>query len=337
MEGHSPSAEEPGVPGRPVSEPAAFRPAVWLKGPHLQTLGAALLPCPDPPPLRREVFELSDGDFVEADWTPPQARARALVVILHGLEGSSDSPYARRLALAAHAMGWRAVVLNSRGCGGTPNRLPRGYHAGETADLAEFLDAAKRTYSRTAVVGYSLGGNVLVKYLGEKGHAASLTAAVGVSVPYDLHDASAAINRGFSRVYRNRLLRLMKNRLREGISSGRLDSRWAAALHARDFRSFDDLYTAPAHGFAGVDDYYDRCSAGSFVSGVRAPTLLIHARDDPFMTPACLPARADLPPGVELEAYPSGGHVGFVSGGPPWRPRTWLEGRITAFLAPLLG
>jgi len=308
-----------------------------LPGPHLQTIGAALLPSSGPRSYHREIFELPDGDFLEADWFLPPRLDRPLVVILHGLEGSSDSPYARRLALAADAMGWQTVVLHARGCGGTPNRLPRGYHAGETGDVGIYLEAlAARGHDQVAAAGYSLGGNVLVKYLGETGETAPLVAATAVSVPYDLRASAESVNRGFARLYRDRLLAQMKKRLREGIESGRLERRWAVALAARDFRAFDDLFTGPAHGFSGADDYYDRCSSGGFVSSVRKDLLLIHALDDPFTALAKLPEPEMLPPCVRLEAYRSGGHVGFISGGTPWRPRFWLEHRLVAFLSPFL-
>jgi predicted alpha/beta-fold hydrolase len=234
-------------------------------------------------------------------------------------------------------MGWQTVVLHARGCGGTPNRLPRGYHAGETRDLGVYLDAlVARGHERIAAVGYSLGGNVLVKYLGETGQSAPLVAAVAISVPYDLRASAASVDKGFARLYRNRLLDQMKKRLQQGIDSGRLGSRWSAALEARDFRAFDDLFTGPAHGFSGADDYYDRCSAAGFLSSVRKELLLIHALDDPFTALGELPAPETLPAGVRLEASPSGGHVGFVSGGTPWRPRFWLEPRIVRFLSPYL-
>lgn len=324
----------PAMSSAPLPGRASFRPARWLAGPHLQTLGAALLPTPPVPARERAVFELPDGDFVEVHWSSPRRPGAPLMVVLHGLEGSAESRYARRILAAADATGWQGVVLHARGCGGTPNRLPRGYHAGETGDLAAFLEAAPSMGHETVTaVGYSLGGNVLAKYLGERGPAARLVAAVAVSVPYDLRDAAAAVDVGFARLYRNRLLKLMKRRLREGLDSGRLDPRWAAALEARDFRSFDALFTAPVHGFTDVDDYYDRCSARGYLSRIRKPTLLLHALDDPLMTPACLPDAAQLPPAVRLEAYPEGGHVGFVSGGTPWRPATWLEPRILGFLS----
>lgn len=331
----STSGHRPG-PGGTGASPA-FRPASWLPGPHLQTIGATLLPSPGPNRYHREVFELPDGDFVEIDWSGPPRGNRPLVLILHGLEGSSDSPYARRLALAAEALGWQAAVVHARGCGGTPNRLPRGYHAGETGDFGLLVDAlVARGNDRVAAVGYSLGGNVLVKYLGERGEDAPLVGAAAVSVPYDLRASAAAVNRGLARLYRNRLLTQMKQRLRQGIESGRLERRWAAALEAPDFRTFDDLFTGPAHGFAGAEDYYERCSAGGFVSSVRRELLLVHALDDPFTTPTSLPRAEGLPPNVRLEVFPSGGHVGFICGGTPCRPRFWLERRITAFLSPLL-
>ena len=326
---------QPNPAGGPRGAPDRFRPVRWLPGPHAQTVGAALLPAGPSAALACEIVELPDGDFVEAHWAAPRDPRRPVLVILPGLEGSSDSAYARRMIRAGRAAGWQAVVLHARGCGRLPNRLPRGYHAGETADLALFLDRLTRSRppASVAAVGYSLGGNVLLKYLGERRGAAALGAAAAVSVPYDLADAAHAINQGFARVYRARLLRRMRYRLRQGIGSGRLSRRWRPALAANDFRSFDDLFTAPCHGFRDVDDYYARCSAGAFLAPIARPTLLIHAVDDPFMTPACLPDPRHLPVDVHLEALPAGGHVGFVSGGSPWRPATWLEPRILAFLA----
>ncbi len=310
-----------------------FRPAPWLAGRHAQTIGAALLPGGPRAALEREIVELPDGDFVEAHWVLPRRPDARLLVILPGLEGSFESSYVRRLLPAAARAGWQAVVLHARGCGGMPNRLPRGYHAGESGDLAAFLGSPSLTGHRVvAAVGYSLGGNVLLKHLGESGRHTPLAAAVGVSVPYDLARAADAVDRGVARLYRNRLLRKMKARLRQGIRSGRLPARWSPALGARSFRSFDDDFTAPCHGFASAADYYERCSAAGFLESVERPTLLIHALDDPFMTPECVPDPARLPPVVRLEVSPRGGHLGFISGGTPVRPKTWLEEPVMAFL-----
>ncbi|MEJ2523651.1 MAG: alpha/beta fold hydrolase [Gammaproteobacteria bacterium] len=313
--------------------PGPFLPASWLRGAHAQTIGAALLPSGPALPLEREIVELPDGDFVEAHWGLPRRPEARLMIILPGLEGASDSACVRRLLAAATGSHWQAVVLHARGCGDLPNRLPRGYHAGESGDLAAFLRwPSVASHPAVAAVGYSLGGNILAKHLGETGPHSPLAAAAGVSVPYDLADAADAMDRRAAWLYRNRLLGRMKTRLRQGIRSGRLPSRWRGALRSRTFRSFDDRFTAPCHGFADASDYYQRCSAGKFLDGIRRPTLLVHARDDPFMTPDCIPGPVGLPPEVSLQVFDRGGHLGFIHGGTPVRPESWLEARILAFL-----
>lgn len=314
-----------------------FQPAWWLPGPHLQTLWPALCRRLPPVGVRRERLELADGDFVDLDWSLNPAGP--VVVILHGLEGSSASGYARGLLAAAVRRGWRAVVLHFRGCSGQPNRLARSYNAGDTVDLAAVVEELRRREPATplAAVGYSLGGNVLLKWLGETA-CCPLAAAAAVSVPLVLDLAAQRLQRGFSRLYQRHLLRNLKAAYRRKFRHRTdLPLPLAGLAGLRDFYAFDDRVTAPLHGYAGVHDYYARASCRQYLKNIRTPTLILHALDDPFMRPAVVPAAAELSPWVILELSRHGGHVGFVAGGLPWRPRYWLEERIPAFLAGPLG
>ncbi len=319
---------------RPVSlSPRPFLPAWWCRGPHAQTLWPYLVRRRPKIALRRERLTLPDGDFLDLDWT--ENAAGPVVLILHGLEGSSHSKYARGLLAAVAARGWRGMVMHFRGCSGTPNRLPRSYHSGETGDLAYVIAELRRREPATSIglVGYSLGANVLLKWLGETGFTAPLAAAVAVSPPFVLGRAADRLERGFSRVYQWALLR----RLRASMMAKRavlplpFDGSILAGL--KTFRQFDEHVTAPLHGFTGAEDYYTRSSCRQFLKGIAVPTLILHARDDPFTTEDAIPAARELSPFITLELYAHGGHVGFVTGALPWRARYWLEERIPEFLA----
>lgn len=309
----------------------AFTPPWWLRNAHLQTLWASLVRRVPRPALRRERLELPDGDFVDLDWTTrPDG---PVVIILHGLQGSSDSNYARGLSGSLHQQGYRAVLMHFRGCSGEPNRLPRFYHAGDTGDLHTVIHAlrAREPHIPLAAVGYSLGGNVLLKYLGQHG-GAPLTCAVAVSVPFDLHDAARRLERGLSRVYQYGLLRSLRLAVREKFQYAPAPINLDDLAEINTIREYDDKITAPLHGFSGVDDYYTKSSCRQFLSRIQTPTLILHAADDPFMTPAAIPAQAELSRHVTLELSERGGHVGFVCGGTPWKARYWLEQRIPDYL-----
>jgi hypothetical protein len=310
-----------------------FRPAWWLPGAHLQTLFPPLFRNRTPPPLRRERIELEDGDFVDIDWT--EARSGPTVLILHGLEGSIGSHYVVGLLHALSCGGFTAAVLYFRGCSGAPNRLARSYHSGDTDDVDSVLsylrsqDDARPIY----VVGVSLGGNVLLKWLGENPAQALVTKAVAVSVPFELNAAALRLEHGFSRVYQAYLLRKLRRATRRKARYHALPIAVSELRKLRTFREFDDKVTAPLHGFAGVDDYYRKCSSRPFLTRISTPTLILHAKNDPFMTAAAIPTAAELGPGVQLELYSTGGHVGFVSGAWPWKPDYWLDKRICAFFS----
>ena len=321
-----------------------FTPARWLKNRHGQTIYASLpWAWRSHPELRRQQLELPDGDATAVDWLvagdalPVTA---PLLVILHGLEGSAESSYARMLMEAALVKGWRSCVLHFRDCGDYRNRLPRRYHAGETNDLQYFLETLQETPESAensgpvVAVGYSLGGNVLLKYLGEAGDDTLLRAATAVCVPLNLHECADALNIGFSKIYQRYLLKRMKESVTRKFDSHTAAFDWNKAMGARTFAEFDDWVTAPLHGFKNMKDYYDRCSSMHFLKDIERATLVINALDDPFMTRDVIPADDQLSEFVILEVAESGGHVGFIDGGTPWKPTFYLPERIIGFLEP---
>lgn len=304
-----------------------FKPAWWLTSPHAQTIFAAFIrrrPCVQ---LTRERLELPDGDFLDLDWTPP-ARG-PLILVFHGLEGSAHSRYATGALEVVHRHGWQGVIMYFRGCSGEINRLARSYHSGDTTDMRFLFQHLQHRYPERglAAIGFSLGGNALLKYLGEAGNASLLSAATAVSVPFELDKAARKLAAGSSRIYQWYLLR----KLRAKVTAKDLASR-GELKHLKTFRQFDDRITAPLHGFEGVDDYYRRCSSRQYLRGIAIPTLILHAKDDPFLPSEAIPSPDEVSRTVQLEISPQGGHVGFVSGNTPLRPYFWLEARILDFL-----
>jgi len=280
---------------------------------------------------------LADGDFLDLDWT--LEKDGPIVVILHGLEGSSSSGYVHGLLRALTVQGWRGVVMHFRGCSGVPNRLARSYNAGEIEDVAAAVAILRHREPATplACVGYSLGGNVLLKWLGERGADVPLQAAVAVSVPFILDTAAQRLRRGFSRCYQAYLLRNLRASYRRKFSAQAQPPFPLQDLGSLgDFYAFDDKITAPLHGYLGVHDYYARASCRQYLKGIEVPTLILHAADDPFMLPSAIPDAEELPEDVTLELSSQGGHVGFVAGSLPWRAVYWLEKRIPEFLAKYL-
>ena len=319
-----------------------FSPPFWLKNRHFQTMYPSFpWSWPSRPEMRRETLELPDGDATAVDWlvdADSLPDSAPLLVILHGLEGSAESSYARMLMQAALDRGWRSCVLHFRDCGDYRNRLPRRYHAGETNDLRHFLNElqSQRNINGNGgpitAVGYSLGGNVLMKYLGERGSQTPLKAAVGICVPLNLHECSKALNIGFSKIYQIFLLKRMKKAVASKFDKHTAAFNLDKVMNAKTFDEFDDSVTAPLHGFDGKQDYYDRCSAVNFLAAIERPTLIINALDDPFMTPDVIPSADRLSEAVTLELALNGGHVGFIDGGYPWRPSFFLPSRIMTFL-----
>jgi len=313
--------------------PSTYRAPAWLPGGHLQTLYPSLLIRGPAVAYRRERLELPDGDFLDFDWVDSDAGA-PVVVLFHGLEGSAGSPYARSLMAAVRARGWHGVVAHFRGCSGEDNRLPRAYFAGDSADVACMLRHVRSLHAGAPLfaVGVSLGGNALLKWLGETGDAgtALLQRAAAVSAPLDLAAAGEALDRGFNRrVYTAHFLATLKRKaLRKAQRFPDLLDVEAIGA-ASTFREFDTLVTARLHGFRDADDYWHRVSSKPLLKSIAVPTLVINARNDPFLPMQALPTAADVSPAVVLEQPATGGHVGFPSGPFPghlgWLPRRLMQ------------
>ena len=314
-----------------------FEPSWWLPGPHGQTLGARFLRPKRGPRVRRVRWDTPDGDFLDLDFVDETGlRDDVLVLLLHGLEGSSGSGYILETARRLAGHGIASAAINFRSCSGELNRGLRLYHSGETGDLAWVVERLRsdRPDRRLAASGVSLGGNVLLKYLGETRSASGLEAAAAWSVPFDLAAGARFMEHGFSRIYVRRLLRSLKGKCRARrdelgplIDLGR-------TLDAATFWEFDDAATAPLHGFDGADDYYARSSCGRFIPGIDVPTLVIHARDDPFVPASAIPETAlHDNPSIMPVITDHGGHVGFVSGLMPLRADFWAEDLIAGWLA----
>ena len=314
-----------------MKSPDNFKPAWWLPGPHAQTLFPHIFRKQRPPKLKRERIELDDGDFLDIDWSENQNGP--LVLLLHGLEGSIRSHYATGLMNSLNACGHQIALLNFRGCSGEPNRLPRSYHSGDTADVDTILKLLVKKHPQRPIyiIGISLGGNVLLKWLGENPDQALVKKAVAISVPFQLGVAARRLERGLSRLYQAHLLYKLRRSTRNKAARMTLPIDVSRLSRLTSFRQFDDQITAPLHGFNGVDDYYGRASCRPFIKHIKTPTLILHALDDPFMTPEAVPQAEELGPGVQLELSKSGGHVGFVNGSMPWKPRYWLDERVCSY------
>lgn len=315
-----------------------YRPPAWLPGRHAQTLYPFFLPRPDIAYVRQRL-ETADGDYWDVDWagTRPDAYSTTpVLVVFHGLEGSSASNYARHLMQEARTRGWRGVVPHFRGCSGEPNRLPRAYHSGDHAEIGVMLDALRTCVAPgtpVMAVGISLGGSALLNWLGRAGpHGSTTVSAVATaSVPLDLMAAGLAIDRGFNRIYAWHFLHTLKPKALALAARfpGRIDA--SRVARATTMREFDDAVTAPLHGFADVDDYWTRGSSKPWLRDVAVPTLVLNARNDPFVPGTSLPRAADVSSWVHLEQPEAGGHAGFPAGRFPGSG-AWLPRRLAAFL-----
>jgi len=320
----------------------SYRPAWWLPGPHTQTLWGKFGRRIRPAPTRIQRIETPDGDFVELHRLAPPPGAPSNVpriILLHGLEGTIRSHYAQGLLAEAATRGWAADLLLFRSCGDELNHARRFYHSGETTDLALVIEHVRHEHpdNQLAIVGVSLGGNVTLKYLGERVTQLppQLVAAAAVSVPFDLGRGSRHISQGFARVYERHFLRSLKQKVRDKsarypdlIPPGALDQ--IATLY-----DFDDAFTAPIHGFRDADHYYTTSSSIHYLDSISIDTLLLSAQDDPFLPNDVLgqvQRIAETNPHLHIEFPDRGGHAGFV-GGPPWHPEYYLERGVGEFLA----
>jgi uncharacterized protein len=322
-----------------------FHPARWLPGAHAQTIAGKYVRPKTGVAYRRERVDTPDGDFLDLDFAtveggPELAPDTPLLVLVHGLEGSAQSGYVLETCRAAYEHGMRAVAMNFRSCSGELNRARRFYHAGETSDLAFVLDLLASRYPAASLgaVGFSLGANVLLKYLGERGDSSRARAAAAVSIPFDLGSGSEKLSRSFlGRAYMGIFIRSLQRKFNEKrpLIGDAVDA--GAVLRARTLRDFDDAATARLHGFHDVDHYYGSQSSKNYLHGIRVPTLLVHALDDPFVDENAIPYDAiEANPHLVPVFTDAGGHVAFVTG-PPWAPRFWAEREAARFLAPHLG
>lgn len=314
-----------------------YRAPRWLPDGHSQTIYSALLSPLPSVAYRRERWDTPDGDFIDIDHvdSPDPAGDAPILVLFHGLEGDSGSHYARALMADARRRGWHGAVAHFRGCGGEPNRLPRAYHSGDSDEIDWVLRRFREhagPRARLFAVGVSLGGNALLKWLGEREADANrvITAAAAVSAPQDLGAGADALARGFSRVYTANFLKTLKRKSLAMLARhpGLFDAE--AVRAARDFHGFDDLVTAPLHGFTSCWDYWRKSSCRQFLPGIDTPTLVINAINDPFVPASCLANLAAVSGRVTLEYPVQGGHVGFAAGPLPGR-FDWLPTRLTRF------
>lgn len=307
----------------------------WLPGGHLQTIYAYAFRQTMNFTYRRERWETPDGDFIDLDWVEPLSQSTGLVVLFHGMEGSSRSHYAICLMNELKGRGMRGVVVHLRGCSGEANRLARAYHSGDSSEIDWILRRFKERQPniRLYAVGVSIAGNMLLKWLGEQGENVSnvIESAVAISVPVDLAIAARRLDSGWNKlIYTSRFLRSMKPKLLAKISAHGLPIDGRALRAISTFREIDDLYTAPIHGFKDATDYWQRSSSKPWLRRIRVPTLMIGARNDPFFPGDALPTTAEVSDRVTLEFSQTGGHVGFVTGIFPG-DLSWLPSRILRF------
>lgn len=318
--------------------PSAFRPPWWARGPHAQTLSARLLRSTRGPTVTRERLTTPDDDFIDVDWSPSTSEDAPIVVVLHGLEGSSKRRYVRSVCRELHDRGVATVAMNFRGCSGEPNRTLSFYHSGDTRDLGLVIDVVRARHPgrRVGAMGFSLGGNVVLKALGERSDVGVglVDVAAVMSVPYDLAAGCALLERTrMGRLYTEYFMRSLRgkvawkrDRLADALDLDAVD-------RATSIRDFDEAVTAPLNGFADAAEYYARSSSRGFLSTVRVPTLMVHAVDDPFLPPESIPRTEAAANGsLALCLSPNGGHVGFVRG-TPWAPVFWGEVEAARFLA----
>jgi len=322
----------------PLRQPPVYRAPRWLPGGHLQTLYPYLLRRLPGPPYKRVQWNTPDGDFIEVDWLPGPDDA-PLVILFHGLEGDSRSHYARALLRALSARGWCGAVAHFRGCSGTPNRLPRAYHSGDYAEIDWILRrfADEHPHAARFAVGVSLGGNALLKWLAATRLEAAniILAAAAVSAPMDLSVTGHILGQGFNRLYTRHFLQTLKPKFLAKLARfpGLYDG--AALARARNLYEFDNVVTAPLHGFRDTEDYWTSASSKPDLPSIALPTLILNARNDPFHPGHHLPDASEVSSQVCLDFPDEGGHVGFVSGTFPGN-LDWVPARLLAFFDEIL-
>jgi uncharacterized protein len=318
----------------PVLAQSTYKCHPLLSNGHLQTVLPALMRRLKPLTYDRERIKTPDQDFLDLDWV--RTGARRLVVLSHGLEGDSKRHYIVGMINALTKRGWDAVAWNARGCSGEPNQILRFTHSGATEDLDAVLAhiLSKDAYTELALIGFSLGGNLTLKYLGERPPDPRIKAAVAFSVPCDLQSSSVELSKPVNRIYMVRFLATLRQKIRalSHLMPDRIND--CGYNQLKNFKDFDDRYTAPIHGFKSAEDYWQKCSCKPFLQRITVPTLLINARNDPFLADACYPhEQATANPNLHLETPLHGGHVGFMSF---TNGEYWSETRAVPFLSNVL-
>ena len=314
-----------------------YHPPHWLRHGHAATIISSLLPAPPAKWTKHERLELPDGDFLDLVWqrhlaTSEAGNPRPLAILSHGLEGSLQAPYIRSMARTLGSHSWDVLAWNYRSCGGIPNRLLRSYHSGESGDLSLVINHAALTYPHIALIGFSLGGNITLKYAGETPPHPCVRAAIAVSAPVDLASSARALDhRRGNRLYLHRFLKtlLAKAAAKARQFPGSIGIAKLAKI--RTIRDFDEYVTAPLHGFDGAEDYWTRASSLPHLTYIRVPSLLVNAMNDPLLDQPSFPTAAALEnPDFHLETPAHGGHVGFPGFRPGWQ--RWHERRVLEFL-----
>ncbi|MCP4158955.1 MAG: alpha/beta fold hydrolase [Deltaproteobacteria bacterium] len=297
-------------------ENTEYKPPLLFKNGHIQTVFPSLFRKVEDPLYKRERIDTEDGDFLDLDWS--KNGNRKIAIVSHGLEGSSDRSYVTGMVRALKIEGWDSVAWNFRSCSGETNRLLKMYHSGASYDLEAVINhvAELKLYDEIALVGFSMGGNITLVHLGQKGKDIHplVKKAVTFSVPCDLRGSSEELKKPSSKIYMKRFLRMLKEKIEEKakLMPGKVDIRNFDKI--TDFKGFDDRYTAPFHGFKDAYDYWEKCSSKQFIENIKIPTLIVNAKNDPFLSESCYPiTEAENNRFVTLETPSSGGHVGFVS------------------------
>ena len=305
-----------------------FSPPPCLRSGHVQTILGAVWPLRIDLDYTTERLELPDTDFLDLDWV--RRGNEKVVIISHGLEGSSRNTDIQALAQALSLAGWDVLAWNFRGCSGEPNRLLRFYHSGETGDLSIVISHAAKNYSSLALVGFSLGGNLTLKYLGEASPHPAICGAVAVSAPIDLASSAMALDKNLgNRIYLHRFMKSLKAKVRSKAIRFPKEIDLSSLSEVRGFAEFDHRYTARIHGFQNAEDYWSQSSARQYLPNIRTPSLLINAKNDPFLSHESFPyPEAEKNPHHFLETPESGGHLGFID-----RQGLWLTRRIPEFLS----
>ena len=309
---------------------SVYRPSRWLPGPHAQTIWASRFRSTPSPDTKREQVELDDDDFLNLYWLT-QGNG-PIVIIVHGLEGDSSSNNVKAMFDVVRKNGWNGVLLLNRNCGGFSNRLQRTYHAGETGDLDFVVNLVKKRFPDVPLMlyGYSLGGNTMLKWLGEKGDHVGISAAAAVSIPFDLASSTAILDKGFSKIYQKHFVDLMREAAKRKFRD------LAPLFNPGDLNKiktlweFDEKVTAPLHGFVNADQYYSESSCKQFLKNICVPTLIMNSLDDPFLERNTFPGPKEVSDMVELEFLQNGGHAAFITGS-IWKYFSWIETRIPEF------